>query len=98
QVINISAGGTSDSQSLQDAVDYAWSKGSVVVAAAGNNGSSAPFYPAYYANAIAVAATDSTDRLASFSNYGSWLDVAAPGVTIYSSLCSRAARPPARRS
>src|SRR5690606_38930971 len=43
-----------------------------------------PSYPAYYSNAIAVAATDSADRKASFSNYGSWVDVAAPGVNILS--------------
>jgi len=58
----------------------------VVVAAAGNSGSSSPSYPAYYTNSIAVAATDQNDAKASFSNYGSWVDVAAPGVSIYSTL------------
>ena len=43
-----------------------------------------PSYPAYYANLIAVAATDQNDNLASFSNFGSWVDVAAPGVSILS--------------
>jgi hypothetical protein len=86
EVINMSLGGSADSQTLRQAIDYAWGKGVVVVAAAGNNGNSAPFYPAYYTNCIAVAATDSNDNLASWSNYGSWVDVAAPGVSIYSTL------------
>jgi thermitase len=84
QVINLSLGGSSGTATLQNAVDYAWNKGSVVVAAAGNSSSSAPMYPAYYSNAIAVASTDSNDNKSSFSNYGSWVDVAAPGSSIYS--------------
>jgi thermitase len=78
-VINMSLGGGSSSSTLQQAVDYAWSNGVVVVAAAGNNGRTSPSYPAYYNNVISVAATNSSDRLYSFSNYGSWVDVAAPG-------------------
>lgn len=84
QVISLSLGGPASSLALADAVNYAWSKGSVIVVAAGNGNTSAPQYPAYYTNAIAVAATDSTDKKASFSNYGGWVDVAAPGVGIYS--------------
>jgi thermitase len=83
-VISLSLGSPNDSITLKEAVNYAWEKGVVVVAAAGNNGSSQPTYPAYYSNAIAVAATDSDETKASFSNYGSWVDVAAPGVGIYS--------------
>jgi thermitase len=86
RVINMSLGGSSSSRALEDAINYAWSKGAVVVAAAGNSGSSSPFYPAYYTNCMAVAATDSYDRKPSWSNYGSWVDVAAPGVDIYSTL------------
>jgi thermitase len=85
-VINMSLGGGSGDSTLQRAVDYAWSKGVVVVAAAGNNGVSSPSYPAYYSNCIAVAATDSSDAKASWSNYGSWVDVAAPGAGIYSTI------------
>ena len=85
-VINLSLGGTMDSSALESAVNYAWSKGVVVVAAAGNNASSTPFYPAYYANVIAVAATTDLDRLASFSDFGDWVDVAAPGISIYSTI------------
>jgi thermitase len=86
KVINMSLGGTSASSTLEDAVNYAWNKGAIIVAAAGNNGSSTPFYPAYYSNTIAVAATDINDNLASWSDYGQWVDVAAPGVSIYSTL------------
>jgi thermitase len=87
-VINLSLGGSSASSTLEAAVNYAWSKGVVVVAAAGNNGNSAPFYPAYYANCIAVAATNSKDELAGWSDYGGWVDVAAPGVAILSAYLS----------
>lgn len=84
KVINMSLGAPYSSQALADAVNYAWSKGVVVVAAAGNDGTSAANYPAYYSNAIAVAATDSSDSRAGWSNYGSWVDAAAPGSSIYS--------------
>ena len=84
QVLNLSLGGSASSQALSDAVNYAVNKGAVLVAAAGNSNSSSPSYPAYFTNAIAVAATDSNDQKASFSNYGNWVDLAAPGVSIYS--------------
>lgn len=85
RVANLSLGGSFGSAALESAVNYAWGRGTVVVAAAGNSGSSAKFYPAAYTNAIAVAATDSKDKKASFSNFGSkWVDVAAPGVSILS--------------
>lgn len=82
KVINMSLGGTSGSTALQSAVNYAWNKGVVVVAAAGNSNTTAANYPAYYTNSIAVAATDRNDARASFSNYGSWVDIAAPGVDV----------------
>ncbi|WP_370527042.1 S8 family peptidase [Thermoactinomyces sp. CICC 23799] len=85
-VISLSLGSPQGASTLEDAVNYAASKGAVVVAAAGNESTSAPSYPAYYEKAIAVAATDSNDRIASFSNYGSWVDVAAPGVNILSTV------------
>lgn len=87
-VINMSLGSKFASSTLQSAVNYAWNKGVVIVASAGNAGNSRPSYPAYYTNCIAVAATDSLDAKASFSNYGSWVDVAAPGVDIYSTMPS----------
>jgi len=86
EIINMSLGGSYASSTLEDAINYAWSKGVVVVAAAGNYGNTAPLYPAYYTNCIAVAATDSLDGLAAWSNYGEWVDVAAPGVGIYATL------------
>lgn len=83
-ILSLSLGAGTGAQQLQDAVNYAWTRGCVVVVAAGNGGSSSPQYPAYYTNSIAVAATDSNDRLANFSQYGSWVDIAAPGVSILS--------------
>jgi thermitase len=85
-VISMSLGGGSSSSALKSAIDDAWNKGVVVVAAAGNSNSSSLFYPAGYSNCIAVAATSQSDIKASFSNYGSWVDVAAPGEYIYSTL------------
>jgi thermitase len=81
-VINLSVDGDVDYAPLKQAIDYAWNKGVVIVAAAGNNGNSNPTYPADYANCLAVAATDSSDHLCSFSDYGNWVDVAAPGSAI----------------
>jgi len=86
KIINLSLGAAYASSALEDAVNYAWSKGVVIVAAAGNNGDTTPMYPAYYTNCIAVAATDANDAKASWSNYGDWVDVAAPGLSIYSTL------------
>jgi thermitase len=82
EVINLSLGCDCSTTTLKNAVDYAWNKGSVVIAAAGNDGVSTTFEPASYSNVIAVGAVDSRDRKASFSNYGSWVDVTAPGVDI----------------
>lgn len=84
KVISMSLGGPGGSQTLSDAVNYAWGKGAVLVAAAGNEASSSPSYPAAYPNCISVAATDNTGTLASFSNFGSTVDIAAPGVNIVS--------------
>ena len=86
KVINMSLGAKAKSRTLEDAVNYAWKKGVVLVAAAGNDGNSSPNYPAYYTNCIAVAATDHNDQKASFSQYGKWVDVAAPGVDIFSTF------------
>ena len=82
RVINLSLAGTADSAVLQSAVDYAAARGCVVVAAAGNYGTGDPAYPAAYANAVAVTASDENDTIASFSNHGSWVSLAAPGVNI----------------
>lgn len=86
KVVNMSLGGPFSSKTLEAAVNYAWSKGVVIVAAAGNSGNASPTYPAYYKNVIAVAATDVNDKKASWSSFGKWVDVAAPGVEIYSTF------------
>jgi thermitase len=89
KVVSLSLGSSGGDSTLQSAVNNAWNNGVVVCAAAGNNGSTSLFYPAAYTNCIAVGATDSSDNRASFSNYGSsWVDVAAPGVNIYSTYGS----------
>jgi len=85
-VINLSIELREPSPELEDAINYAWSQGVVIIAAAGNEGSQSPVYPAYYENCIAVAATRQDNTLAPLSNYGDWVDVTAPGVDIYSSL------------
>jgi len=89
QVVNMSLGTASDIQSFHDAVIAAKNAGIVVVAAAGNSGSSTDssstvIYPAAYSEVIAVSATDNTDNLASWSSRGPEVDLAAPGVSIYS--------------
>jgi thermitase len=71
---------------LEKAINYAWAKGVVVVAAAGSNRGMQLTYPASYENCIAVTATMQDDTLAPLSNYGDWVDVAAPGFDIYSTL------------
>ncbi|MBN2592049.1 MAG: S8 family serine peptidase [Sedimentisphaerales bacterium] len=73
-----------DSKLLKDAVDYAYSQGVIIVASAGNDGINVPQYPASYTNVISVAATDSDDRKCQCSNYGDWVDIAAPGVDVLS--------------
>jgi thermitase len=86
KVINMSLG-VRASRTLETAVNNAWSKGVVLVAAAGNGGNQTKIYPAAYPNVIVVAATDNNDLKASFSTYGaSWVDIAAPGVNVYSTF------------
>jgi subtilisin family serine protease len=97
KISNNSWGGGGRSQSLKDAITRAGNQGHLVVAAAGNGGSDGvgddndqnPFYPSSYDNnnIISVAATDSSDRLAGFSNFGSnTVDLGAPGVRILSTV------------
>jgi thermitase len=82
RVINVSIGGSDPSSVLQSAINYAWGKGAVVFASAMNASTSTPYYPAACDLAIAVSATDSSDIQAGFSNYGTWIDLSAPGVSI----------------
>jgi subtilisin family serine protease len=95
QVINLSLGGAQDSITLRAAVAYAQDHGAVVVAAAGNSGTSTPFYPASFDGVIAVGAEKADTGRYDFSDYGpSWVDVAAPGCSestfpdaAYASMC-----------
>lgn len=83
-VISMSLGGPSGQTSLLDAVNYAWTEGSLVVAAAGNDGpcSNCVNYPAKYSNAIAVTCTTSSETQCSFSSDGPESELAAPGQSI----------------
>ena len=80
----MSFGTLTDAKVLRDAIEYARAGNVVLVASAGNNNTSAPQYPAAYAGVVTVAATDLLDRKASFSNYGSYVFVDAPGTHIIS--------------
>ncbi|KAI7255432.1 hypothetical protein KC345_g11133, partial [Hortaea werneckii] len=84
KVINLSLGNYADSQFLHDAIKYAYDRDIVIVSASGNDNTERPGYPAAYDEVIAVAATNSTGDRASFSNYGDYIDVAAPGESIAS--------------
>ena len=85
KVINMSLS-MKASPNLEEAVNYAWSQGAIIIAAAGNKGGSEPSYPAYYAHCLAVAGTNTNNSLALLSSHGDWVDVAAPGFNIYSEL------------
>lgn len=82
KVINLSLGGPDDSATLRAAVNKAIEAGVLIVAAAGNDGTSQVNYPAGYPGVMAVGATTSTDARAKFSNHGAWLAIAAPGERI----------------
>ena len=85
-IISLSWGSTTYIATYQNLINYAESQGVLVFAAAGNAGSSTPFYPAGYDLVVGVAATASGDLKASYSNYGSWVDISAPGSQIYSAV------------
>lgn len=83
RVINLSVAGSASSQTMQDAINYAWSNNVIVVAAAGNNSSSTPQYPAACAHVVGVSATASDDTLTWFSSFGSYVSLSAPGDVIW---------------
>jgi thermitase len=78
-VINLSLSGIDDSRLLRDAVAYAVGKGALVLAAAGNDGSSVEHFPAAIPAVVAVGGETGTGTRYPWSNYGSWVDVTAPG-------------------
>lgn len=80
-VINMSLGGGGESKLMREAIDYAHQKGVVIVAAAGNEGASSASYPALYSKVIAVSAVGPDLEKTAYSNYGTGVDIAAPGGT-----------------
>jgi len=86
RIINTSFGGTGGKSIKCAAATYAIGKGSLVIASAGNNGNSTKSYPAACPGVIAVGNTTSSDGRASSSNFGSWVDLAAPGTQILSTV------------
>jgi len=85
-ILSNSWGGYEESTLLHDAVKYAYEKGVLVIAAAGNNAWDIKAFPAGYDEVVAVTATDASDNPASFTNFGDWVELAAPGVHIYSTV------------
>lgn len=94
RVINLSWGDYQKSNLIEDAMTYATNKGALVCAAAGNENSNSLIYPAASENTavLAIGATDSHNLKASFSNYGDWVHVSAPGVSIYSTFFNNSYR------
>ena len=84
QIINMSLGAVSYSRGEEAAVNYAWEHGVVVVAAAGNNNNDAVHYPAAHDNVLAVSSVTASDTRSSFSSYGDFVDLAAPGSSVMS--------------
>ncbi|MBS8264150.1 peptidase S8 [Mesobacillus boroniphilus] len=81
-VINMSLGNYQPSKVLEEAVRYAYERDVVMVSAAGNDGSDQPTYPSAYPEVLSVSAVDYNGNRASFSNYGDYIDISAPGVYI----------------
>ena len=86
KIISMSIGGWGDSELIHEAVKYAYDAGVLLVAAAGNEDTNMKPYPAGYDEVISVAATDEYDDKAYFSNWGDWIELAAPGVNVYSTV------------
>lgn len=86
KVINMSATDDKLSQSMKDTVDYVLNKNVVLVVSAGNDNNTTKMYPAAVPGVIAVASTNCQDQKSSFSTYGNWVTIAAPGTDIYSTF------------
>lgn len=90
QVVNMSFGDNAVSYLLRDAIQYGVSQGVIFVASAGNSGNASLNYPAAFDETISVGATDSANRLAGFSNYGSKINLVAPGLEVFSTQIGNA--------
>ena len=84
--ISMSFGGSTTYQPLQNACQYGWDAGCVLFGSAGNDGQEVVRYPACYDGVECVAASNQSDTRADFSNWGTWIDVSSPGVSIYSTV------------
>jgi len=79
KVLSMSFYGDSVTPAERAAIDYAWNLGALPIAAAGNDAQTYPYYPAAYEHTLGVGSHSSSDLKSTFSNWGSWVDVAAPG-------------------
>lgn len=86
KIVSMSLGGSFSSRTEQSAFDKAWSEGVLSIAAAGNDGNNRKSYPASYTSVVSVAAIDSNKQHASFSQYNAEVDIAAPGVSVLSTV------------
>ncbi len=96
RIVNMSLGGSQDSQTLRDAVQYAHSRGTLIVAASGNErqAGNPVSYPAAYPEVFAVGATGNTDAITGFSNTGDYVALAAPGVGLWTTVLGGTYGPP----
>ena len=86
KIISCSWGGTGSSTTEQAVINYAWNRGSIVMAAAGNSNVNTLTYPGAYTNVYCVASINPSDVKSSFSNFGTWIDICAPGNSINSTV------------
>ena len=86
EIINLSLGNYIYSANLNNAIQYAYDNDVTIIAAAGNDSTNLPSYPASYDNVISVGSTTENDRLSAFSNFGKDIDLTAPGSSIFSTL------------
>lgn len=85
-VTNNSWGGSGYNQALEEAIAYSENRNSLFIAAAGNDNSDVPHYPAFFNYSFSVSSTDHSDKKSSFSSFGFWVDISAPGTGILSTL------------
>lgn len=86
RIISMSWGDYANYSLIQNSIKYAYDSGALLIAAAGNDATNQKIYPAAYDEVVAVSATDESDNPAWFSNFGDWIELAAPGVNIISTL------------